>query len=501
MSAILLDQAPLDLAGLLRIARGEAHLAFGPTAQQRLAEGHALLLRLIAAGEPVYGVTTGLGAAVDTQQAPADDFQRRIPLGRAAGVGRLASREEVRAILAVRLAGIAQGRSGMSPALAQSLLALLERGIHPELPLTGSLGESDLAPLAHLGLTLLGEGWAEYRGERVSAREALARCGLAVPAVVGKDGLALVSANAASVGLGALLLDEVDQALDGSLAALALSCEGLRANLSPFQPWAARLRPAARQAGQAEALLRLLLGSDLSRPGQARRLQDPLSLRCGIAVQAAARHAWDGLRQSLEVELAGAGDNPALIAEQDLLLANANFDSTHLALASEALGLALSRLAVCSAERVAKLLSPASSELPRFLGRQPGQAGLVAMQRTAAALLAEIGQLANPMPAYCMPVAERVEDYAGQALACVEKTRELARLLRLLTSIELLAAAQAVDLRDAIRLGAGTSLIHAAVRRRVATLEQDRPGAPDIQALDIWLGTGELQRILRAVVQ
>ncbi|MGY2236487.1 HAL/PAL/TAL family ammonia-lyase [Pseudomonas gingeri] len=484
MTTIELDGQGLSPQALLQVARDGAPLRFSVQARQRIAAAHALLLARAEAGEAIYGVTTGLGAAVDIRLL-ADDpaVQQRIPLGRAVGVGRLASREEVRAIACARLAGLAQGRSGISLATAQALLALLNADICPEIPLTGSLGESDLAPLAHLSLGLLGEGWVQWQGQRLPAAQALDRSGLPVARLSGKDGLALVSANAASVGLGTLLLAETDRALDSLLAALALSCEGYRANLSPFQPWAARLHPASGHARQCAALLALLKGGELEQPQSARRLQDPLSFRCGGVVQGAARHAWEQLRETLSMELASGADNPALIVEEGQVLANANFDSTHLALASEGLGLAFSRLAVCSAERLAKLLSPGSSELPRFLIETPGHVGLAALQRTSAALVAQIGHLANPMPAVCIPVADRVEDYAGQALAVIEKTRELTRLLQTQAAIELIAAAQAVDLRGERRLGQGSASIYQAVRSQVPRLDRDRPGAWDVQAL------------------
>ncbi|CAI8872005.1 HAL/PAL/TAL family ammonia-lyase [Pseudomonas chlororaphis] len=483
----------LALADLLRVVREGAALQFTPAARQRIAAGHGLLRERMAAGDAIYGVTTGLGAAVDvTLVQPDDDLQRRIPLGRAVGLGRLATRAELRAIIAARLAGLAQGRSGISQASADSLLALLNTGIEPEVPLLGSLGESDLAPLAHLSLALIGEGWVHWCGERLPAREALQRNGLQPARLVDKDGLALVSANAASIGLGALLLAEADQALDSLLAALALSCEGYRANLSPFQPWAARLRPAAGQAEQSAALLDLLEGSQLQQPDSARRLQDPLSFRCASVVQGAARQAWAQLREHLQLELASGADNPALIDEERWVLATANFDSTHLALAGEGLGLALSRVAACSAERIAKLLSPASSELPRFLIERPGHVGMAALQRSAAALLAEIGHLANPLPAVCVPVADRVEDYAGQALAVIEKTRQLTQRLAWLASIELIVAAQAIDLRGPLQLGIGSARIHRAVRSQVAFLDQDRPGSVDVLALSRVIEAGGL---------
>lgn len=451
------DPQGLTLADLLAIARQDAPADFTVQARQRIDAGHRLLLELAAAGTPIYGVTTGLGAAVDTQVVP---LQANIPLGRAVGVGRLANRQEVRAITAARLAGLAQGRSGISPAAADALLALLNSGVEPEVPLLGSLGESDLAPLAHLSLAL------------------------DVP-LTGKDGLALVSANAASVGLGALLVFEARQALEALMAALALACEGYRANLSPFQPWASRLRPAPGQTEQSAALLQLLAGGELA--DQPRRLQDPLSFRCATVVQGAAQQALQQLHALVELELRSGADNPALISEDALVLATANFDSTHLALAAEGLGLALSRVAACSAERIAKLLSPTSSDLPRFLITQPGHVGMAALQRTSSALVAEIGHLANPLPAVSVPVADRVEDYAGQALAVVDKTRRLTERVLWLASIELIVAAQAVDLRGPLRLGQGVRQIHAAVRSRVAHLHQDRSGSVDVLALATFL--------------
>ncbi|MGY2293184.1 aromatic amino acid lyase [Pseudomonas sp. SDO528_S397] len=459
---IELVPAGLALDDLLAIARQDAPADFSAGARRCIEEGHQLLLSLAATGTPIYGVTTGLGAAVDTP-VPHDDalLQARIPVGRSVGVGRLANREELRAIMAARLAGLAQGRSGISPGAAEGLLALLNSGAEPHVPLLGSLGESDLAPLAHLSLALHGV------------------------TLTGKDGLALVSANAASVGLGALLVAEAGRALHALLAALALSCEGYRANLSPFQPWASRLRPAPGQTAQSQALLALLEGGELA--ARPRRLQDPLSFRCATVVQGAAQQALQQLREIIELELASGADNPALISEEQCVLATANFDSTHLALAAEGLGLALSRVAACSAERIAKLLSPASSELPRFLIQQPGHVGMAALQRTSAALLAEIGHLANPLPAVTVPVADRVEDYAGQALAVVDKTRRLTERVVWLASIELIVAAQAVDLRGALQLGTGVGQVHQTVRSHVAHLDQDRPGSADVLALSAFI--------------
>ncbi|MFE0758310.1 histidine ammonia-lyase [Inquilinus sp. NPDC058860] len=495
---IRLGAGPLSTRDLLAIARNGAAVALDEAALQRIEAGHRALEALAAAGAAIYGVSTGLGAAVDTRIAPdAAAVQRRIPPGRAVGVGREARADEVRAIIAARLAGLCCGRSGASRAVAEALAALLNQGVHPVVPMTGSVGEADLPPLSHIALVLLGRGEAEFQGEILPAAEALARAGIAPPEFGLKDGLALVSANAASVGAGALVVEDAAQALRAMLAAAALSFEGFRAGVAPLDPRAAALRPAPGQAEAARSILALLQGGGLVRPGAARKLQDPLSFRCAPSVLGAALAALQAARASVELELAGAGDNPAVIAEDGVALPNANFDPTHLALAFEALGGALARAAAISAARIVKLMSPSSSDLPRFLAPvQDGSAGYGPTQKTAAALLAEIGHLAAPMPVAVLPVADGVEDYATMATATVDKTAGIVERLRLLAAIELIVAAQAVDLRGAPSLGRGTAAIHAAVRGLVPRMQADRPAAPDIAAVAAFIAADGLESIL-----
>lgn len=495
---IRLGAAPRTTRDILAIARNGAAVALDQAALQRIEAGHRALEALAAGGAAIYGVSTGLGAAVDTRIAPdAAVVQRRIPLGRAVGVGREARADEVRAIIAARLAGLCAGRSGASRAVAEALAALLNQGVHPVVPMTGSVGESDLPPLSHIALVLLGQGEAEHDGEILPAAEALRRAGIAPPEFGLKDGLALVSANAASVGVGALVVEDAAQALRAMLAAAALSFEGFRAGVAPLDPRAAELRPAPGQGEAARVIRALLEGGDLVQPGAARKLQDPLSFRCAPSVLGAALAALRAARESVELELAGAGDNPAVIAEDGIALPNANFDPTHLALAFEALGAALARTAAISAARIVKLMSPAATDLPRFLAPvQDGSAGYGSAQKTAAALLAEIGHLAAPMPVAVLPVANGVEDYATMATATVDKTAGIVDRLRLLAALELIVAAQAVDLRAAVTLGSGTAALHAAARGLVPRLDADRPAAPDIAAVAEFIASGGLESAL-----
>lgn len=449
-----------------------------------------MLASLSAAGERIYGVTTGLGAAVDTALQANDDVQMRVPLARCVGVGRTSSRRELRAIIATRAARLAHGCSGASLAAARSLAGLIERDVRPVVPMTGSIGEGDLAPLAAIASVLTGQGFATLDGEIIPGAVALERAGLAPLRLVGKDGLTLVSSNAASVGPAVLCVADAQHVLSAAVAAGALSFEAYRCSLNPVSEAALALRPLPGQAAVAGAMRDLLEGGTLSQPGAARRLQDPLSFRCIAPVMGAAVAALDAARDIVEAELNSSDDNPAILAEGHSL-PNANFDTTHLTLAFETLGLACARVAAMVGERIMKLMSPASSELPRFLSPiQNGRNGYATVQKTVAALVAEIQHKANPMPVFVLPVADRVEDYATMATAVVEKTADIVARLRLLIAVELMVAAQAVDLRDGIALGRGTAGVRAAVRSAVAVLTEDRPATPDIETLDAMIATG-----------
>lgn len=482
---IRVGAAPLTAADVLAVARDGAPVALTPEASELIEAAHAAVLSLIGEGAAIYGVTTGLGAAVDTRaRADGPEQQRRIPLARAVGVGRRADRESVRAMMLARVARLACGASGASLGMVEALVALLNRGVTPVVPMTGSVGQADLAPLAHIACVLACEGEAEWDGAVRPGAEALAQAGIAPPQWGPKDGLALVSSNAASVGIAALAVCDAERAFDAALAAASLALEGFRGSLLPFDPRAAGLRPAPGQAEVAARIRALLGGGALAEPGAARRLQDPLSFRVLASVQAAAVQALRSAREIVEIELNSSDDNPAILAPDGIALPNANFDPTALALAFETLGQAILRLAAISAGRVLRLMSPAVSELPRFLAPvADGRNGFATVQKTVSALLAEMQHDAAPMPVVILPAADSVEDYGTMATAIVEKTGTLVAKLRLMTAIELMVAAQACDLRGPIRLGGGTSAVLAAVRSAVPRLDEDRRTGPEIEAL------------------
>lgn len=497
--AVTIGAERLSIELVHAVAHEGVPVMLAPDLAKRLSRARAVVERSLARGESVYGLTTGLGAAVDTRLAVEEigAFQQRAIRARAVGVGPVLARAQVRAVLLARLGGLAQGASGISPHFAATLAAMLNAGVHPVIRRIGSLGEADLSSLAQLFLPLIGEGEAEFAGRLIGGAEAMRAAGIDLPAFGPKDGLALLNANAESAGLGALALGEMTRALEALTAAGALSLEAYRANLSPIAAELVTLRPVPSQIDGAARLRELLAGSDLFEPGQARRVQDPLSFRCLAPVNGAAFAALAAARQLVEIELNGAADSPAVLCEADLLRSTANFDTSALALALEGLGLACAQAATISAFRVTKLMSPAASGLPRFLTAHGGShAGFATVQKTAAALEAEIRHLAQPLGPISLPVADGVEDYAPLTSRIIAKTEELAARLSRLAAVELIVAAEAVDWREAIRLGTGTRAAHRFVREHVARLDDDRPMGREIEALAGRIAAGALGRAL-----
>jgi histidine ammonia-lyase len=476
------------------VARDGASIRIAPVVATRLKRGRKIVERFAKSEHAIYGLNTGLGAAVDTALARDEvaAFQRQAIMARAVGVGDFLETDEVRATLFVRLAGIAQGASGLSPTIAAVIRDMLNKGIHPRVRRIGTLGEADLSPMAQLFLPLVGQGEVELGGRIEPGARALRRVGIKAPTLGPKDAIALLNANAYSVAVGALTLHDARLALNAQTVAGALSLEAAGANLSPIDPRLVALRPAPGQVGASHFVLSLLKGSDLLKVKRPRRVQDPLSFRCLAPVSGAAYDQLARATASIDADLNGAGDSPAVLLEDQALMSTVNFDTTATALAFEGLGLALSHAAAIAVFRIAKLMSPSFSGLPRFLTPRAGaRTGFATVQKTASALEAEIRHLAAPLGAMTAPVADGVEDYAPMTPRIVEKTHDIVRRLARLAAIELVVAAQAVELRGGLKLGHGTGRAFAFVRKHVARLDEDRATGPDFERLAAAILAGE----------
>ncbi|MEP7208245.1 MAG: aromatic amino acid ammonia-lyase [Casimicrobiaceae bacterium] len=478
----------LNVGDVVRVARAGATVQLADIARTRVEAARTTVLRLAQSTQPIYGVNTALGANTGARIPAADinAYQERAVEARAVGVGTPFPVDVVRAIMLARIAGMAMGGSGVSPAVLDAFVALLNSGVRPVVPGRGSIGCADLPSLSHLALVLIGKGFAELDGEVIPGGEALATAGL-VPATLGvKDGLALISANAGSVGHAALVIADCASALDALNVAAALSFEGFRANTSPLDPRVHAAHPHPGQMRIAARLRTLLAGSALWMPGAARRVQDPLSLRCITQVHGAALGALSRARDAVELELNSASESPLVLADDEAMLSNGNFHPAALALDMDAVGLGLAATAMLCVQRCQRLYSPAMSGLPLQLTRRgPEHSGFATLQKTLSTLYAELRHLANPASLDCLPVSEAIEDHASMAPSVIAKTAAMVPSLHYLAAIELVSAAQAVDLRETPldTLGAGARSAYDAVRRHVRTLDHDRSLGPDVERI------------------
>ena len=498
-----LGDAPVGLGFVEAAARPGARIALSDAARARVSTARAVVERYAGGDEPVYGLNTGLGGNLGYRLDPAEveAFQVQMVRGRAIGVGEPFPEPVARLMLLCRIVGLAQGGSGISPAVLDLLAAMFDAGITPVIPGRGSIGAADLGLCAHIGLAAIGRGDVLVDGTRGPAAAALAAAGLAPARLGPKDGLAILNSSAVACGHAiAVLRDWADLMLLSAVVA-ALSCEGYAANPSIFDARLAAVRPARGQARAAALFRAALAGSALHAPGAARSVQDALSFRTLAPVVGTALAAFETAVEGVETEINAAADNPLVLAGDGLILSTANFHTPAIALAFDALGIVGAQLATGVAYRSAKMLDARLSGLPRYLSPVGGAStGFNSLQKTAAALHAEVRLRAMPASLDALPVSDSVEDHAPQTPLTIRKLAEQIEPLRMLVAIEALVAAQAVDLRAPPHVAPVTAILHAAVRAEVSRLDADREMGPDVDRVVALMRAPELIGALRAAL-
>jgi len=490
---LLLGEGRLTVADVVAVARYNRAVALSNAAGQRMQAGRAVVDKAEKEGRAVYGVTRGLGRRV-ISTLPTEDvsvYSAMVIRARAGGAGDPLPIDAVRAALVARAGSFAQGGAGVRPLLAETQALMLNRGVHPRVPSIGSVGASDLALLANMALPLLGEGRAWFGDALMPGGEAMRRAGIPTLSLMSKEGLALCSANSVSAGLGALVLHDAAALLDVLDRTVALYYEAYRGNPSPIDARIAAARPAPGQVDAAARLRALLAGSALFEPGQPRRVQDPISLRCASQVHGALRYALDWARPPVEVELNGAGDNPLVLTDDDEILSNGNFHTPALAIAFDALALALSQAASLSAQRTARLMTNRLTDLPDTLTpRDPvSRTGLGSLSITAGTLVKEIRLLAHPASIDDSGGME-VEDHSPMTPVAVRKAAAILLHLRQIAACELLTAAQALEMRRVDRISPAARRVFDLVRSNVPMLDDDRPQVDDIETIAALIGSG-----------
>ena len=497
MSTVTLKPGSVPLADWRAIYRG-AQVRLDASAEGAIARGADAVARIVARGEPVYGINTGFGklASIRIEDADLAKLQRNIVLSHAAGTGEPTPVDVVRLMLALKLASLTQGASGISARTAALLEAMLERGITPVVPCQGSVGASgDLAPLAHMAATMLGVGDVFVSGERMAATKALAGAGLE-PAEFGpKEGLALLNGTQFSCAWALAGLFEAERLLQSALVAGALSTEAAKGSDAPFDHRIHRLRGHAGQIATADVLRHLMAGSAIraSHVENDIRVQDPYCLRCQPQVMGA---ALDVLRQAagtLAIEANGVSDNPLIFPETDEALSGGNFHAEPVAFAADMIALAICEIGSLSERRTAMLVDPALSGLPAFLTPEPGlNSGFMIPQVTAAALVSENKQRAYPASVDSIPTSANQEDHVSMAAHGSRRLVAMARNATAVVGIELLAAAQGCDFHAPLTSSEALEAVRKTVRATIPALGPDRHFHPDMEAANALIRSGQI---------
>ena len=469
----------LPIEDVERVAYGGVRVELADSARERVAAARAVVDRAESDELSTYGLNTGVGRFVDTH-IPAGmtaELQKRVLRSHAAGVGSPYPDEVVRAAHLLRINTLALGYSGVRVELVERMVAMLDAGVLPFVPARGSVGASgDLAPLSHLCLPLVGEGKAFYDGELLPAADALASAGLEPIELASKEGLSLINGTQFMTAMGIVYGLRARRLLRMADLVAALSVEALRGSDQPFLPQIHELRPHAGQKTAAANMYAAMQGSTISDSHRwCDRVQDAYSLRCAPQVHGASRDALDHALRTFQVEAQAVTDNPLVFPEEDLLRSNGNFHGQPCAISLDLMAIAVAEVANISERRVERLVNPTMSGLPAFLVAEGGlNSGYMIAQYTAASLVSENKVYAHPASVDSIPTSAGQEDHVSMGNAAGLKLLPVLENAERVVAIELLCAAQGVDVLAPRRPGRGTSALHAAVRERVPYLEADR---------------------------
>ncbi|SHG04648.1 histidine ammonia-lyase [Desulfacinum infernum DSM 9756] len=505
MRQVVLGQDGMSLEELVAVAREGARVSLDDESWNRLERARALIDRWVQEERVIYGVTTGFGALSDViiSKEEARTLQRNILMSHSAGVGPELPDDEVRALMALRLKDLARGHSGIRPETTRRLLEVLNAGILPVVPEKGSVGASgDLAPLAHMSLVLIGMGEARYQGERMSGAEALARAGLEPLELEACEGLALANGTQLMTAIGALALHDALSLSKAADIAASMSLEVLMGSRTEFDARIHQVRPHPGQAKAAENMRRITHNSDIiSSHKDCSRVQDAYTLRCSPQVHGATKDALNYCRTVVETEMNSSTNNPLIFAEDEQFLLGGNFHGQPVALAMDFMGMAVAELANISERRVERLVNPQLSGLPAFLVDQGGlHSGFMIAQYTAAALVSENKALAHPACVDSIPTSANKEDHVSMGTISARKAREIVRNTEHVIAIELLCAAQALDLFTNMKPGEGTCAAYQCIRKVIPHLDRDRVLSRDIEAMTGLIRDGSLIRAVEDAV-
>lgn len=496
---LLLDGETLSLEAIMAIARNFQPVALSPKAKERMQRSRQLVEQWVREKKVIYGITTGFGS-LQNQVIPPEEveqLQENILLSHAAGVGEPLPEATVRAMMVLRANALAKGYSGIRVEVVERLLEMINRRVHPVIPIKGSVGSSgDLAPLSHMALVLIGRGEAFYAGERLGGSEALSRAGIQAIHLEAKEGLALTNGTQFMTAIGALTLGDAERLAKLADIAGAMTLEAVKGRSSAFRPELHQLRPFPGQMQSAQNINAMIRGSQLIDGEQVMqrrktsiasdegvretKVQDAYSLRCMPQVHGASREAMSFVRRTLEIEINSATDNPLILPELAESFSAGNFHGQPVALAMDFLALALAELGSISERRIARLMNRHENfGLPAYLIDSVGlNTGMMMAQYTAAALASENKVLIHPASGDSIPTSSNQEDHNSMGSIAARQARQVLENVESIVAIELLCAAQGLGFRaeQGAAMGAGTHAAYKLIRQHLPQRVSDQDG-------------------------
>jgi len=485
-----IDGLSLTLESTLKVAEGEP-VSLSANARPRIDTARKVVEDIISRGETVYGINTGFGALSDVTIPPDDLRQLQLNLVRShsCGVGDPLPEPAVRAMMLLRANVLARGHSGCRAKVVETLIQMLNAGVHPVIPSRGSVGASgDLAPLAHLALVAIGEGEAVHKGTRMPGADALQEAGIAPLTLEAKEGLALLNGTQAMTAVGGLALLAAERLVNAADVAGVMSLEALRGTPVAFDERIQNVRPHQGQVTSAARLRKLMEESEIRESHRDHaldpRVQDAYAIRCMPQVHGAARGAIAHAKEILEIEINSATDNPLIFPDTGEVLSGGNFHGEPIALALDYSAVATADLGTISERRVERLVNPELSGLPAFLTPHPGtNSGFMIAQVAAVSLIAENNVLAHPASVTNLPTSANKEDHVSMGMTSALKFDQIVRNVEMILAIELMCGAQGLEFLKPLKPGPRIVRVYEAVRDLVPKLDRDVPLSGYIESL------------------
>lgn len=504
MNKVIINGNDLKLEDVINVARNNYKVEISEEAIKRVKKSRSIVDKIVEDDRVVYGITTGFGKFSDVSISGEDckTLQRNLIISHSCGFGDKLDTDIVRTIILLRANALSKGYSGIRLSTLQTLVDMLNKGVHPMIPEKGSLGASgDLAPLSHMVLPMIGEGEAEYQGEIMSGREAMNRAGIEIVELIAKEGLALINGTQVMTAVGTLALCDGINLIKNSDIAAALTVEALRGITDAFDLRTHSIRPHEGQLETAKNILALVDGSSLVTVQGEIRVQDAYTLRCIPQIHGASKDALNYVKHKVEIEINSVTDNPIVTEEGDVI-SGGNFHGQPMALSFDFLGIAMSEVANVSERRLERLINYQLNDLPAFLVKNGGlNSGFMITQYAAAALVSENKILAHPASVDSIPSSANQEDHVSMGTIAARKARDIIRNAERVVATEILAACQAIDFRGECTLGKGTKVAYDTVRSTVDFIENDVVMYKEIDKVTDILCNGSIANNVEKVVK